>query len=137
MDQSLNQLFSFSFLCLCIAIAAITEILRRIAEYILDKPQVPASKHSKIWKELFLPIAPFANGILFTLLITGYPYPDGWNSSGSRFILGLVAGSLSGLVYRVVKSFLKDKITSFANNSNQNATQPAELAQNSLNQNNP
>lgn len=133
MDQSLNQLFSFSFLCLCIAIAAITEILRRITEYFLDKPQVPASKHSKVWTDLLLPIAPFANGILFTLLIKGYPYPDGWTSSGSRFILGLVAGSLSGLVYRVVKSFLKDKISSFTSVSNQNTNQQNNLPINSDN----
>jgi hypothetical protein len=113
MEQSLNELLSLSFICLCLAIAAITEILRRIGEFILDKPQVPASKTSKIWTDLLLPIAPFANGIIFTMLIKSYPYPDGWHSGGSRFILGLVAVSLSGLVYRVAKSFLKDKIENY------------------------
>lgn len=121
MENSINELFSLSFICLCLAIAAITEVLRRIAEFVLDKPQVPASKTSKFWTDLLLPIAPFANGILFTLLIKQYPYPEGWNTTGARFILGLVAGSLSGLVYRVVKAFAKDKLEQFKKN---NSTPP-------------
>jgi len=114
LEQSLTALFSLQFISLCLAIAGINEILRRITEFVLDNPKVPASKTSKIWTDLFLPISPLFTGVLITAFAKGLPYPEGWGEHrDSRIMIGFIAGLLSGLVYRVASSFLKEKLDGY------------------------
>lgn len=115
--MELNQLFSLSFIFLCLAIAAVTEVLRRFVDLILSSPNVPIEKTSKFWNKFLIPISPLVNGVLFGLFVTQYPYPESWGQEGARVVFGMVAGLLSGLVYRVAKSFLKDKLQTLKNNS--------------------
>lgn len=117
MDQALSQLFSLPFVFLCIAIAGVTEVLRRIGEYFLDKPSVPMEKTSKFWQGLMLPLAPVANGVIFGFFVKTYPYPETWHEGGARVVFGLVAGLMSGLVYRVAKAMLDDKLKMFQKNT--------------------
>ena len=110
MDSMLQALLSWQFLIFCLAIAAITFVIRKIVEFILDKPSVPASKSSVLWTDLILPILPVVLGCICGLAAKKYPYPDGLNFISGRVAFGLVAGLLSTLVYRVVNSFLLAKI---------------------------
>lgn len=110
MDNALQSLLSLSFLFACLAIAAVTYVIKHVTEYILDHPLIPLSKVSVIWKELMLPILPVVLGALISCLNLGYPYPDGLNSSGGKVAFGLVAGLFSGLIYRVLKSTLISKM---------------------------
>lgn len=110
MEQIFQNLFTWQLILFCLGIAAITYVIRYIVEYILDKPQVPASKQSKIWRDLFLPIIPVIIGALVGYLISSYPYPEGISSGGARVMFGLVAGLFSELVYRVVKGLFKEQI---------------------------
>jgi hypothetical protein len=48
-------------------------------------------------------------GSIVSVLAKGLPFPDGITTASARFACGLVAGLLSGLVYRVIKSFLNNK----------------------------
>jgi uncharacterized membrane protein YedE/YeeE len=111
MDTVLQAFISWQFIFFCLACAAITFVARTIIEYVLDNPNVPASKHSKFWKDLFLPLLPIFFGPMGAWLASGFPYPDGLGNSSARVVFGLVAGFLSGIVYRIVKSFLVSKIT--------------------------
>ncbi len=68
------------------------------------------AKNSKLWKELILPVLPVLLGPTAAYLAKTYPYPGGLTSGSARVAFGLVAGLLSGLVYRVLKSALGYKI---------------------------
>lgn len=108
MDAVFYAIFSWQFLLFCLGIAAVTFVIRKLVEYfILDNPKMPGSRTSKLWRELLLPIGPVCGGALLGLVAAKYPYPEGINSISGRVIFGLVAGLLSGLVYRVISGMLK------------------------------
>lgn len=111
MDTMLEALLSWQFLLFCLALAAVTFVVRKIAEYVLDNPSVPASKNSKLWTALILPILPVVLGSIGGYFADKYPYPEGLGHSSGRVVFGLVAGLLSGLVYRVINAFLSSKIS--------------------------
>ncbi len=113
MDELLKIFLSWQFMIFCLGLAGMGFVLRKLIEYvILDNPHIPASKQSTIWRGLILPIAPVISGALAGYLAKGYPYPEGLSvSEYGRVSFGLVAGLLSGLVYRVITEILKAKIT--------------------------
>jgi hypothetical protein len=113
MDALLAVFISWQFLFFCLGIAALTFVFRKLLEFaILDNPSMPGTCNSRIWRELILPITPVLFGGLAAYLAKQYPYPAGLvNSSYGRISFGLVAGLLSGLVYRVVVALLRAKIT--------------------------
>lgn len=111
MDNVLQALLSWQFVLFCLACAAVTFVARKIVEFVLDNPKIHASKTSKFWTDLFLPIFPILFGPLGAWLASNFPYPQGLESVSARVVFGLVAGFLSGLVYRIIKSLLVSKIT--------------------------
>lgn len=110
MDNALQSLLSLSFLFACLSIAAVTYVVKQIVEFVLDKPYIPASKASVIWKGLILPILPVVLGALMSYFGAGYKYPEELDSPSGRVAFGLVAGLFSGLIYRVLKSILTSKL---------------------------
>lgn len=120
MEQSLTELFSLPFIIICLVVAGITEVLRRITDFILDNPNIPASKNSKIWTKLILPTLPLPIGVLIVNYFPNIPFPTGWEGKGTRSLLGFVAGLLSTLVFRIAKEFLKDKINNYQASSKLN-----------------
>lgn len=123
MDAVFYAIFSWQFLLFCLGLAAVTFVVRKVVEYfILDNPKMPGNRASKLWRELLLPVGPVVNGALVGLLATKYPYPEGIHSVSGRVIFGLVAGLLSGLVYRVIVGMLKKTTSTVSNvvNSTEN-----------------
>ena len=110
----LSQLFGWQFMLFCLGIASITFVVRSLVEHLVSN-----FKDAKIWKELVLPIFPVIAGALIGWLAVQYPYPDGFESTSGRLMFGLVAGLLSGLLYRVIKSMLSANITITNGNSAQ------------------
>lgn len=112
MDDLLRIFLSWQFMIFCLGLAALGFIFRKIIEYaILDNPHMPGSKHSMIWRSVILPIAPVVSGAVAGYFAKNYPYPEGLGASEyGRISFGLVAGLLSGLVYRVVTELLKSKM---------------------------
>jgi len=102
----ISQLFAWQFMLFCLGIASITFVVRSSVEQI-----VTGTKEAKLWKELILPIFPVIVGAMIGIFATSYPYPDGFDSASGRTMFGLVAGLLSGLLYRVIKSLLSSNIT--------------------------
>ena len=113
MDPILTMLITWQFVVFGLAIAALIFVIRKLAEFLLlDWFKVSQkSKILKLWNDLMLPILPVLVGGLCGFLFKTYPYPNQLSSNGGRIIFVLVAGLMSGLLYRVIKSLLFSKIT--------------------------
>lgn len=111
MDSILQILLSWQFIIFSLGIVAVITVFRTIAEYLLKNVKFMA-KESKLWAELILPILPVILGPIGSILIKEYPYPEGISTNGARFVFGLVAGLLSGLVYRIIKGLFNQKLAS-------------------------
>jgi hypothetical protein len=109
MDQAFQALLTWQFLFFCLAIAALTFVFRKIGDFIINNYKF-STIVMKFWTDLMLPILPVLTGSVMALILKKYPYPDNLTTGSSRFIWGLVAGLLSGLVYRIVKSFLNNQV---------------------------
>ena len=113
MDELLRIFLSWQFIFFCLGLAGIGFVFRRLVEYfILDNPKIPASRQSTIWRAFILPVTPVILGGLAGYFAKNYPYPEGLaESQYGRVSFGLVAGLLSGLVYRVIKELLRSKMS--------------------------
>lgn len=121
MDALIQAFLSWQFLFFCLAIGAVIFVIRRVVEYGMEnwwplKNWNAANKEAKLWRSLILPILPIVLGQVGALVAKNYPYPEGFSSTSGRIVFGLVAGFTSGLVVRVFRSFLSDKVSEFKNN---------------------
>lgn len=115
MEEMFLAFLSWQFLFFCIAIGAVVFVLRSLIEFAMAnwwplKQWSAAHKGATLWTELILPVMPIVIGQMMALLITLYPYPEGFTSAGGRFLFGLVAGFSSGLIVRIYNSFLSGKV---------------------------
>lgn len=113
MDTLLQTLLSWQFILFSLGIAAGMYVLRTIVEYMMNIWQVTA-KESKLWNDLLLPVLPVIFGAITGIVFKSYPYPDALTTGGDRFMFGAVAGLLSTLLYRVIKSLLIQKMQTIA-----------------------
>lgn len=121
MDTLLQAFLSWQFLFFCLAIGAVVFVIRQVVEYGMEnwwplKQWKAANRDAKLWRGLILPILPIVLGQVGALLAKGYPYPEGFSSTSGRIVFGLVAGFTSGLIVRLFRSFLSDKVSEFKNN---------------------
>jgi len=121
MDTLIHAFLSWQFLFFCLAIGAVIFVVRQVVEYGMEnwwplKQWKAAHKDAKLWRGLILPILPILLGQAGALLAKGYPYPEGFSSTSGRIVFGLVAGFTSGLIVRLFRSFLSDKVSEFKNN---------------------
>ncbi len=125
MDPILQVLLSWQFILFGLAVAAVVYVFRLVIEYLasLFKADLTDPKN-KLWNDLILPLAPIVFGVLGALVFTTFPYPGftanaaGVVARGDRLIFGLVSGSLSTLMYRVIKALLYQKLVDTAQNLN-------------------
>jgi hypothetical protein len=108
--ETIQSLLSWQFILFGLCVFAVVFILRTIMEYLLNNFKIIA-KESKLWNEVILPIAPPIIGVIMSMFGKSLPYPENLTTSDGKIEFGLVAGLLSGLIYRVVKSFIVSKIT--------------------------
>jgi len=114
MDPILQTLLGWQFITFGLGISAIVFVIRKLVEYLMET-YTNLSKEAKLWNDFILPVLPIALGGFLGWLIKTFPYPDGLSTNGSRIIWALGAGLLSGLLYRVVKSVLIQKINGITN----------------------
>lgn len=119
MDPILAVLLSWQFVLFGLAIATVMYVLRIVVEYVATLVKKSLA-NSQLWNDLLLPILPVIIGALSSYFFKVFPYPGfppgpgGVIPTGDRIIFGLVAGLLSGLMYRVIKSLLYQKIAGLA-----------------------
>ncbi len=123
MDPILQVLLSWQFVLYGLAVSAVMYVIRQIAEYLAEVMN-RSLESSKFWNDLVLPLAPIVLGVIGGLLLKNFPYPGftpdahGVFARGDRIIFGLVSGSLSTLMYRVIKALLYQKMVGIAQNLN-------------------
>lgn len=113
MDNVLQALLSWQFVFFALAIAAMTFVVKTVVEFAIDSPNIPtgnATKESRFWREVVLPISPVLIGALAGFFVQVYPFPEGIESTSARIMFGMVAGLLSGLLFRIIKGALASKL---------------------------
>lgn len=111
MDSILQAFLSFQFLLAAFAIAGINFFMRKVSEYLMATVLSKNDFVKKLWSDLMLPLSPLVTGFLCGVFATEYVYPADIKTTTARAAFGIVAGMFSGLVYRVTKSMLKQKLT--------------------------
>lgn len=135
MDPILQVLLSWQFVFFGLAVATVIYVFRLIVEYLALVLKKDLST-SHLWNNLVLPIAPIVVGVLAAIVLKKFPYPgftpdtSGVVMRGDRIIFGLVGGTFSTVMYRVVKSLFYQKIVNVAQglsgNTNVSVSVPTE-----------
>lgn len=110
MDTAFQTLLSYQFLLFCLAVSTLTYVITVIVDYAFNTKGYVA-KENHLWSDLILPILPIVLGTLGAMIAKKYPYPVEIVSVSGRFAFGLVAGLLSGFVWRWVKALISNKMT--------------------------
>ena len=110
-----EQLLTMYNLIFCLAVVAIVWIQRKGVEITVKTIAGWAGKSwnlkdSKVWTEFLVPLGPLGAGALLTL-IPQMAIPEMFATGMlNRMVFGLGMGLLSGLVYRLLKKNLLDKM---------------------------
>lgn len=113
MDTAFQTLLSYQFLLFCLAVSTLTYVITVIVDYAFNAKGYSA-KENHLWSDLILPILPIILGTVGAILAKKYPYPVEIVSMSGRIAFGLVAGLLSGFVWRWVKALISNKMTSLS-----------------------
>jgi hypothetical protein len=119
MDPILQVLLSWQFVFFGLAVATVIYVFRLVVEYLASVLKKDLAT-SQLWNNLVLPIAPIIIGVLAAIVLKKFPYPgftpdaNGIVLRGDRIIFGLVGGTFSTLMYRVVKSLFYQKMVNVA-----------------------
>jgi uncharacterized membrane protein len=101
---------SLSIIVFCLAIFAITWVIRKGLELIFPKLLEKDTKLKKVWEEYILRLIPIIFGGVLGGLITSYPYPETFETGVARVFFGIFCGLISTLVYRLIKRNILNKI---------------------------
>lgn len=107
--MELTELLSFTNMILCLAIVALLWIQRKIAVVVAHKFNKKL-EDSEVWRELVLPLGPIITGALL-MLIPMIPVPAMFAGGVLvKMVFGGALGLISGLVYRLAKKNILDKL---------------------------
>jgi hypothetical protein len=96
-----DGLFAVSFIFFSLCISALTQLFKAAFDKKLGK---------YYWySEQLMPVLPVIIGAVFAACAIHFVFPVGMAALSSRIVYGAVAGLLSSLVYRNVKSYLNSK----------------------------
>lgn len=102
----LEQFLTMPMVLFCLVIWVLVWVQRKAVELAF-----PHAKEHKFWREFLLPLGPSATGAIFAAFMKMYPFPEIFAGSLSgRVFCGVVCGMGSGLVYRIYKQFLANKL---------------------------
>lgn len=87
----------------CLAIYLLTYVIRKVVEGAWK-----GAKENRLWREVWLPIGPIANGALVGLLAKTFVWPAvvGTSLSG-RVMYGAICGVFSALIYNRIRSWIQ------------------------------
>jgi len=87
----------------CLAVYLLTFVIRKIAEGVWK-----GAKESRLWREVWLPIGPIANGAFVGAVAKTFVWPSivGTSLSG-RIMYGAICGVFSGFLYNRIRAWLQ------------------------------
>lgn len=88
---------------ICLAVYILTFVVRKVIEGVWKN-----AKGSRLWCEVWLPIAPIANGAFIGVVARTFVWPAvvGTSLSG-RIMYGAICGIFSGFLYNRIRSWLQ------------------------------
>ena len=106
----LLELLSITNIVLCLAIVALVWMQRKLTEILVLKLFKKDLNSYKIWTDFFVPVGPLGTGAIL-MLIPGVPVMAMFTATlGAKVVFGLGLGLVSGLVYRLAKKNVLDKL---------------------------
>lgn len=106
MNETLEQFLTMPMIVYCLVIWCLVWAQRKGIEMAF-----PKLKNAKVWRELLVPVAPLGVGALLAIPLSMYPFPESFaNHWTGRAAVGLVCGLGSGVVYRLAKKWILDKL---------------------------
>lgn len=112
----IEMLLSWQFIVFGLSIAAVIFVIRTGVDFCIKNFKLSQFKIN-LWQDLLLPILPVFIGAGSAYVMKSFPYPEQLSSDGSKVLFGVVAGLFSGLIYRIVKSLISQKIKSSKNSN--------------------
>lgn len=101
LTQFITWPMAFSTIFLCLAIYAMTLIVRTIVETIWAKADA-----NKYWTHIAVPLAPLGNGLILGLF-KAFPWPEIiGHTTSSHMMFGCVCGLFSGWIFAKIKAWL-------------------------------
>lgn len=111
MDQFIQTFLSWHLIIFCLSISAITFVLKKFANFAVTKIKIMKKFHD-FWFQVLTPTIPVIIGGIMSYFMGSYPFPEEISTTSSRVFFGFVAGMFSGLVYKVIKSYISKKVFS-------------------------
>jgi len=103
MDKIFDSFVNAQTLILCLAIYLMTFVIRKVVEGFWK-----GAKSNRLWREVWLPIGPVANGAFIGVVAKTFVWPDFVGTSlAGRIMYGAICGVFSALVYGRVRSFVQ------------------------------
>lgn len=119
----LAQLLSLPFLIFSLLVGGVIFVFRTIVEFFWK-----TAVNNRAWEDLILPILPIFVGGILAYFAKMYPYGTEFASISGRVAFGSVAGGLSTILYRMMKSLIKQKIASLTGTTTTTQTTSASNA---------
>lgn len=105
--EFISQFITWPFLIFCLGLAAITFVVRRLLEFVMDRPSIPLDKNSIWWRDRALPLLPIILGGIIAFFAKMYPFPEMIGQSAvGRVFFGLVGGLFSSFAFNYIKRYL-------------------------------
>lgn len=108
MEKIFEILFSWHLIMFCLSVSAITFVFKKFVTYGVKKVAFLKKFHD-FWFQALMPTVPVLIGGCVAYFMKNYPYPPEVTETSGRLFFGFVAGMFSGLVYKVIKSFIIKK----------------------------
>lgn len=108
--ELLSQLLSTTNLVLCLAVVALVWVQRKGFELLIKKAFKKDLSKYDIWTEFLVPLAPLGTGALLTLIPQLPVMAMFAEGLLNRMVFGLGLGLVSGLVFRLIKKNVVEKV---------------------------
>lgn len=103
------QFFSVPVVVFCLFLFGIIFVQRKIIEHFLPQLKDKTYKFYSLWRDVVLPVEPIIVGTALGHVLTFYPFPEIFQDSTSRAMVGFVCGLVCNVVYKIVKKNLTQR----------------------------
>lgn len=117
MESQITSFLSLETIVFSLVVYIVCQIFRTLIEKTISKLTWSfITEHTKthikdFWNEAFLPMLPIITGGVAAYFLPTYPYPSSFSTTlTSRIFFGIIAGVMSGMVYKTAKFYLRKNL---------------------------